>query len=263
MRQYKKAQNIINNSEKQKLAKSYKKVVSKARKKADNILYLYVQIMFMSVLMLTSFMLKKSNNDTFLFAKDNYIQVFETDSYMESTFSYNTFVKKMKDELQIRFGQLVTAFNNISGKGSANIYPSNVSCDKYYLENKGVTPADGYISSPYGIRTNPFNSKEKEFHTGLDIAAPKGTFIKASFSGVVTKSEWSNIAGNYIKIQSDDGISTMYAHNQFLLVQEGEHVLAGQVIATMGATGNATGPHVHFEFLVDGIRYNPIYALSI
>ncbi|MBQ3009042.1 MAG: M23 family metallopeptidase [Oscillospiraceae bacterium] len=179
---------------------------------------------------------------------------------MESTFSFNSFIYNLEAELQQRFHQLVTVFNS---KGSANIYPDNVSMKKYVPKEKGIPPAQGYISSPYGIRTNPFNSKEKEFHTGLDIAAPKGTFIKASFAGIITATGKSDIAGNYIKISSENGISTMYAHNQFLLVKEGDNVLAGQVIATMGETGMATGPHVHFEFLVDGTRYNPVYAIEI
>lgn len=233
------------------------------RKIPDSNLYLYMQFIFMSVIIVTAFMLKNGNSDTFKYVQENYNQYFETDTYLESKFSYNTFMKKMKEELRLRYGQLTAVFADITGKGSADIYPENVSMKKYVPQQKGLSPADGYISSPYGVRTNPFNSKEKEFHTGVDIAAPKGTFVKASFSGRVIRAGWSDIAGNYIKIESDGGITTMYAHNQFLLVREGDTVLAGQVISTMGQTGMATGPHVHFEFAVDGIRYNPIYALDL
>lgn len=233
------------------------------KKKKDNNIYLYVQFVFTAIIIVTAFMLRNTDSKTFEYVQENYNQYFETDTYLESKFSYNTFMKKMKDELRLRYGQLTAVFNNISGKGTADIYPSNVSLDKYELEEKGVSPADGYISSPYGIRTNPFNSKEKEFHTGMDIAAAKGTFIRAAFSGTVSAAGKSDTAGNYIRIQSEDGISTLYAHNQFLFVKEGDKVLAGQVIATMGDTGLATGPHLHFEFLADGVRYNPIYALDL
>ena len=73
----------------------------------------------------------------------------------------------------------------------------------------------------------------------------------------------SDFTGNYIRISSENNITTLYAHNQFLFVKEGDSVLAGQIIATMGDTGYATGPHLHFEFIVDGIRYNPVYAIEL
>ena len=245
------------------IKQEYEKIINRAESKKDNNIYLNIQLSFMAVLLVVSFVLKNGNSSTFEYAKANYREFFETDTYMESTFSYNAFIENMHNELQIRFGQLVTVFNQINGKGSADIYPDNVSLKKYNLTNKGVTPADGYISSPYGIRTNPFNTRQKEFHTGLDIAAPKGTFIKAAFDGTVIAEGNSSVAGNYIRIQSADGITTLYAHNQFNFVKKDNKVLAGQVIATMGETGLATGPHLHFEFIVDGIRYNPVYALDI
>ncbi len=244
------------------LEKEYSKVIKKQKHK-DNNIYFNIQLAFMAVLLVSSFILKSGNSGTFEYAKANYKEFFETDSYVESTFSYKSFIEKMYNELQIRYGQLVTVFNHINGKGSADIYPDNVSLKKYIPENKAVTPAKGYISSPYGVRTNPFNSKEKEFHTGLDIAAPKGTFIKAAYDGIVISADNSAVAGNYIRIQSADDITTLYAHNQFNFVKTGDKVLAGQVIAAMGDTGMATGPHLHFEFIVNGIRYNPVYALDI
>ena len=225
--------------------------------------YFTCQLMFMSVLIIVSMVLKHENSTVFEYVKNNYELYFENDSYMENTFSYNYFLDKMKSELHIRYGQLVSVMNNISGKGSANIYPDNVSSKKYIPEVKGVTPAKGYISSPYGLRKNPFNSKLTEFHTGIDIAAPKGTFIRAAFSGTVKAAGYSDVAGNYIRIESDNKIETLYAHNQFILVKVNDTVVAGQVIATMGETGMATGPHVHFEFLSDGVRYNPIYAIEL
>ena len=241
--------------------------VKETQKKKKSIykenIYFNIQLIFVVIIMLVSFVLKNTNEDTYIFTKDNYNQFFETDKFVENTFSYNSFVEKMYNELQIRFGQLVTVFNNWNGKGGADIYPSNVSLEKYRPSEKGVIPVIGYISSPYGIRTDPFNSKQKEFHTGMDIAAPKGTYIKASFDGVVIKSESSSNAGNFIRISSANNIETLYAHNQFNLVKEGDRVLAGQIIATVGDTGKATGPHIHFEFVADGTRYNPAYILDI
>lgn len=238
-----------------------KKDVS-TKNKNEN-LFLYIQLIFTAIILVVSLVLKTSEDYIYIYAKENYQEFFETDKYMENTFSYASFMEKMYNELQIRFGQLVTVFNNFSGKGSADIYPDNVSLKKYVLNQKGVLPVKGYISSPYGIRTNPFNSKQKEFHTGMDIASAKGTFILAAFDGTVSKSGYSSIAGNHIRILSDSGIETFYAHNQFNLINEGDNVLAGQIIGTVGETGYATGPHLHFEFIADGIRYNPAYILEI
>lgn len=253
----------LQSSEKgQQLLEEYKEVVNKAKKQTDNMFYLYVQLIFAGILIVTSIMLRSSNPTVFTYVKDGYNRFFEKDTFIESTFSFNVFLDKMEEELKIRFRRLKEVFAS-SGRGSADIYPDNVSTSKYYLKDKGVIPAEGYISSPYGIRQNPFNTKQKEFHTGIDIAARKGTYIKAAFSGTVIAAGKSDIAGNYIRISSDNEIITLYAHNQFLFVKEGDTVVAGQVIATMGSTGLATGPHLHFEFIANGTRYNPIYALPL
>lgn len=236
---------------------------TKKSNKKDNNIYLNIQILLSTIIIVTSFMIKGANPSTFRYVQENYKDFFESDTYLESTFSYNSFMNKMKDELQIRYGQLVTVINQFNGKGTSSLYPTNASLKKYKLENKGIVPAEGYISSPYGIRENPFNEDEKDFHTGLDIANVKGTFIKSSFNGTVLQTGNSKIAGNYIKIESEGNIVTLYAHTQFILVNEGDKVIQGQVIATMGDTGLATGSHLHFEFLVDGIKYNPIYAIEI
>ena len=224
---------------------------------------LNVQIILASIIIATSFIIKNSSENVYEYAKDSYIEFFESDTYMESTFSYNTFKKNLYEEIQDRYNRIITVFNNFSGKGSADIYPANVSTDKIGLDKNGITPVNGYISSSYGVRKNPFNSKEKEFHTGIDIAASKGSFIKSAFDGIVIAAGYSDIAGNYIRIKTDDEITTFYAHNQFNFMNVGDRVLAGQIIGTVGRTGYATGPHLHFEFIYNGIRYNPIYILNI
>ncbi|MBE6865804.1 MAG: M23 family metallopeptidase [Ruminococcaceae bacterium] len=246
-----------------KLQDEYINIIKKSKIGNESNIYLYFQIMFMTVMIVVSFVLKNGGNDTFEFAKDNYKQIFEKDNFAESTFSYKTFIEEMQNELQYRYGQLISVFNNLNSQGSADIYPDNVSTEKIIISEKGVLPAKGYISSPYGIRKNPFNSKEKEFHTGIDIASAKGTFIKSAFDGTVISAGSNNIAGNFVRIQSSDNIVTLYAHNQFLLVKTGDKVIAGQVIATMGDTGMTTGPHLHFEFIYNGTRYNPVYAINI
>jgi len=104
----------------------------------------------------------------------------------------------------------------------------------------------GRISSKFGYRIDPFNGK-KQHHNGLDIAAPKGTRIRAVASGVVTKSGWmSNGCGYGVHIQHSN-YETVYCHSSRVFVVKGEKVKRGQGIARVGSSGHSTGPHLHFE----------------
>ncbi len=109
-----------------------------------------------------------------------------------------------------------------------------------------VIPADASITSPFGLRTHPTDGAEK-FHYGVDIGAPEGEKIKCAAKGKAVEVGQSNEYGNYILVQHADEIYTLYAHCQTVLPQSGDEIQAGQVIATVGATGNVTGPHLHFE----------------
>lgn len=111
-------------------------------------------------------------------------------------------------------------------------------------------PTDGKITSLYGARWG-------SMHNGIDIGAPTGTPVYASDDGVVTCSEYKNSYGNLVKIDHGNGFVTYYAHNSELLVSSGENVKKGQLIAKVGATGNATGPHCHFEIRYNGEIKNP------
>ena len=107
-------------------------------------------------------------------------------------------------------------------------------------------PVKAPITSPFGLRNDP-NSNQEAFHYGLDLGAPQGDKIKCAASGTVEEAGENAEYGKYIIIKHSDTISTLYAHCQELLPQAGDTVNAGQIIATVGATGNATGPHLHFE----------------
>ena len=120
-----------------------------------------------------------------------------------------------------------------------------------YLE---VTPVSGIITSRFGNR----ESIRTSGHTGLDIAAPNGTTIKAAASGTVTYSGNANDGyGYYVIISHGNGVTTLYAHCSQLLVSKGQTVSQGTVIAKVGSTGNSTGNHLHFEVRKNGITYNP------
>lgn len=105
-------------------------------------------------------------------------------------------------------------------------------------------------------RKNPVSGVWKK-HTGMDIGAAAGTDVLASRSGTVVTAKWNNGYGYYITINHGDGVATLYAHNSKLLVKAGDKVEKGQVIAKVGSTGNSTGPHIHFEVIVNGEPQNP------
>ena len=117
-----------------------------------------------------------------------------------------------------------------------------------------IWPVIGRISSYFGPRWGTR-------HTGLDIAAPTGTEIRAVRAGRVEKAGWWGGYGNCIIINHGDGVRTLYAHASRLLVKHGERVVQGQVIARVGSTGNSTGPHVHFEVRVDSRFKDPLNFL--
>lgn len=114
-------------------------------------------------------------------------------------------------------------------------------------------PVSGTISSRYGVSSSIRASK----HTGLDIAAIKGTPIKVIADGKVKFAERNGAYGNLVKIDHGNGIETWYAHTSQMYVKVGQQVKAGDVVATVGSTGNSTGPHLHLEIRIDGKHVNP------
>ena len=109
-------------------------------------------------------------------------------------------------------------------------------------------PVNGTVTSPEGWRRDPFNG-ELRFHRGTDVAAPLNTAIQAVEGGVVVESGPKGGYGNAVVIRSESGRRTLYGHNETNLVHVGDRVQAGDTIAKLGATGRATGPHVHFEVM--------------
>jgi murein DD-endopeptidase MepM/ murein hydrolase activator NlpD len=115
----------------------------------------------------------------------------------------------------------------------------------------------GWISSYYGKRTDPFSGKI-EMHKGMDFAGKKGSDIKAVASGVVTWSGERYGYGNLVEINHGNGYVTRYGHNDTIIVKVGDAVERGQTISKMGSTGRSTGPHVHFEVLLNDRQIDPI-----
>ena len=122
---------------------------------------------------------------------------------------------------------------------------------------KYIWPVSGDITSYFGNRIHPILKKRK-YHTGLDIAALTGTPIAASDTGVVIFSARNGGYGLMVMIDHGAGISTLYAHCSRLLVNKGQKVSKGEIIAKVGSTGLSTGPHLHFEVRKGGVPVNPL-----
>lgn len=104
---------------------------------------------------------------------------------------------------------------------------------------------------------------DEEYHTGLDIAVPEGTEVRATADGVVLYAGDGGGYGRVVFIQHASGFVTVYGHNSKLLVVAGQTVKAGQVISLSGSTGYSTGPHVHYEVRYDGKIADPAYFLGL
>ena len=129
----------------------------------------------------------------------------------------------------------------------------NMSNSKVSLGISLIRPVSGSISSRFGS----ISRLRSGAHTGLDIAASKGTSIKAAASGVVVFSGTNGAYGKMIAISHGNGVLTYYGHCSSLYASVGKTVNQGDVIAAVGSTGNSTGPHLHFEIRVNGVAYNP------
>ena len=116
---------------------------------------------------------------------------------------------------------------------------------------------ESVVTSEFGYRSDPFTGQTRG-HTGIDIAVPTGTPVRAALPGVVTTAAYNAGGyGYYVMVDHGNGMVTLYAHNSKLLVQAGDTVEAGDILSLSGSTGRSTGPHLHFEVRINGQRVNP------
>jgi murein DD-endopeptidase MepM/ murein hydrolase activator NlpD len=125
-----------------------------------------------------------------------------------------------------------------------------------FRSTPNIWPALGRLTSHFGVRLSPFSGLE-ESHKGMDIAGPVGTPIQATADGTVQMVGWSGGYGKVIVLDHGPDYSTRYGHNHQVMVKHGDRVKRNQIIALMGATGNATGPHCHYEVWFRGHAVNP------
>jgi murein DD-endopeptidase MepM/ murein hydrolase activator NlpD len=123
-----------------------------------------------------------------------------------------------------------------------------------------IWPTYGWLSATFGERRDPFDGSD-EFHTGLDISTEKGRAVFATAAGTVESAGWGGAYGNLVVIRHGFGMVTRYAHLSRFAVRAGDQVQRGEVIGYVGATGRATGAHLHYELLVNGQLTNPLKLL--
>lgn len=122
-------------------------------------------------------------------------------------------------------------------------------------------PVSGKVTSLFGKRVHPVYGTDG-FHSGMDIAAPKGTPILAALDGTVCDTGVGEAAGNYVKLLHDNGLCTLYCHMDRVNTEKGVRIRKGDVIGFVGETGLATGPHLHFEVQRDGEKLDPSFLLD-
>ena len=162
-------------------------------------------------------------------------------------------------------GKIIYASMYVNGE-EINLYNFKYKNETGYYDIKGKsivkslmkTPINGArLSSSYGMRKHPILGYNK-MHRGTDFAAPSGTPIMASGSGTITRARWCGGGGNCVKIKHNSTYETIYAHMKNFArgIKEGRKVRQGQIIGYVGSTGLSTGPHLHYEVVVNGKKVN-------
>lgn len=141
--------------------------------------------------------------------------------------------------------------------------PAGSSNECYLPQEECTAPVEGAaLSSRYGWRKHPITG-EMTFHNGVDLAAAEGATVRSALDGMVCAAGYDEASGNYLVLQHAGGVVTGYAHLQYAFARMGEFVQKGECIATVGQTGSATGPHLHFTLKHDDVRYDPSAMLAL
>ena len=164
--------------------------------------------------------------------------------------------KALEDEADAEMEQFRNELANMSSSGAASSSSSSTSVASYG-SMQWPAVASKTITSPYGYRFHPIQ-KVNRFHSGIDIGAAYGTGIVAAESGTVIKAAWNGGYGKCIVIDHGGGIYTLYGHCSQINVSVGQSVSRGEQIGLIGSTGNSTGPHLHFEVLINGSTTDPL-----
>jgi len=159
--------------------------------------------------------------------------------------------------LDLELGQLLRQAR-IQRQGFQAILDTLSGRDAVRAKIPSIRPTDtGWLSSRFGLREDPFTGKQK-FHRGLDFSVPTGTDVRVTAAGMVTVVQQQRGLGKVVKVDHGNGVVTVYAHLDKIIVKKGTRVERGEVIAKSGNTGRSTAPHLHYEIRVQGRSVNPI-----
>lgn len=180
----------------------------------------------------------------------------EVDQLLAEITANETKIEAAKDELEEAAAEIDAEVARKQRELQALISSGQVSFDP---GSGWQWPVPGYytITSTFGNRIHPITGRPNN-HTGTDIGAPGGTPIQSARGGVVTISTYHYSYGNYVVVQHDNGISTLYAHMRSRAVSEGDVVEQGDILGYVGTTGSSTGNHLHLEFRINGTRVDAL-----
>jgi murein DD-endopeptidase MepM/ murein hydrolase activator NlpD len=178
-------------------------------------------------------------------------------------------VRRTGPQGAVRMDSIIAATMKLSGATTEAVRFRSIKATGDFFDATGRSLRTGFlhaplefrrISSVFGLRRHPILGTMRR-HQGIDYAASPGTTVRAIGNGVVIKAQWSNGYGNMIEIRHPNGFISRYGHMRRYVVYAGSHVTIGQKIGEVGSTGLSTGPHLHFEVLVNGDSRNPKLAL--
>ena len=254
------------NQDKQAKAPSYTKIIT-------------LQLFLCVLILLAVLMFKQFGGPAFEVLKQSYGQIVShsatgkllNDNYkaiedaVQQTFSFLNGNAEEKAGIQDEMPafSMVESFYNIMALSSRRMKaPDEATFSPVTLLGSLLYPVDGgAISCNFGYRTHPVTGK-RDFHTGIDIAAPRGTRIMAAVSGTVHDISYSEIYGNTIVLDHGARFYTVYCHCDSIIATIGTRIKSGETIALVGDTGLTTGPHLHFEIRKDGLCADPMWIFD-
>lgn len=118
------------------------------------------------------------------------------------------------------------------------------------------------ITSRFGVRNDPIEPDQTRFHRGVDMSGHYGAMVRAAAAGRISEGGWKGNAGRHVRVEHTGGMVTSYSHLSLILVSPGMWVEQGDPIGLVGESGRATGPHLHFEVLAEGVALDPLMLLG-